>query len=178
MFSCIVTILLTAIILRYIIELENRKCPCSLTWQHRLIKYFAPVIIIVCLLTLLMGQKGVIDLTRKHRILGVLYMVYATVGIFYAVTLVLYFLKLRYSECECARDWKQYGLLYPVIGFALIMLVLLIINAIMVFGLLPKLVKKITGKKPAKNATTKELLNNLSAKNNGRKSASKKSTKN
>ena len=134
MFSCIVTILLTAVILRYVFELENRKCPCSLTWQHKLIKYFAPVIILVCLLTLLMGQKGILDLTRKHNILGVLYMIYATVGIFYAVTLVLYFLKLRYSECECARDWKQYGLLYPVIGFSVIMLVLLIINAIMVFG--------------------------------------------
>lgn len=90
-------------------------------------------------------------------------MLYVTVGIFYGITLVLYFLKLRYSQCECARDWKQYGLLYPVISFAVILLILIVVNAIMVFNLLPALVQKVTGKKTAKNATPKELLNNLSA---------------
>ncbi len=171
MLNCVITIVLTAIILRYVIELERKKCPCSLTWQHRFIKYFAPIVIVVCLLGLLMTERGLIQEARKNQVLATLYMLYVTVGIFYGITLVLYFLKLRYSSCECSRDWKQYGLLYPVIGLAVILLIVIVANAIMVFGLLPMLVEKVTGKKQPKGANAEELLNSLSnsAKNSSRR---------
>jgi hypothetical protein len=162
MISSVITIVLTAIILRYVLELEQKQCPCSLTWQHRFIKTFAPIVLVVALLTLLVSPNVLMGAIKSNPALGVLYMLYLTFAIFYGITLVLYFLKLRYSLCRCSRDWKQYGLLYPIISFAIVLLLLIIVNAIVVFGLLPKMVEKITGKKTAKGASPKELVNTLS----------------
>ena len=171
MIASVISIVLTAIILRYVLELERKKCPCSLTWQHEFIKGFAPVIIVVSLISLLVSPKVLMNQIKNNSLVGTIYMLYLLVGIFYGITLVLYFLKLRYSQCECARNWKQYGLLYPVISFAIALLVIIIVHAIMVFGLLPKIVQKVTGKKPARNASAKELVNSLSnsVKNNSRR---------
>ena len=162
MISSILSIILTAIILRYVVELEKERCECSLSWQHRFIKYFAPIIIVVSLIALLMGTRGFLNAVRSNAFIGTLFMLYVAVGLVYGVILVLYFLKLRYSQCQCARDWKQYGLLYPVISFAIGLLVVLVINAIMVFNLLPMIVEKVTGKKQSKGASSKQLLNDLS----------------
>jgi len=171
-FLTLIPVILTAVILRYVLELEKKQCECALKWQHKFIKYFAPVVILVSLIMLLVSPQSVSSALKSNRLLGTLYVVYFTVYLVYVINLVLYFLKLRYSQCECARDWKQYGLLYPVIGFALVLLLLLIVNVLMVFNLLPLIVEKITGKKPTKSATPKELIDNLtvSVKNNARKS--------
>ena len=171
MIASVISIVLTAIILRYVLELERKKCPCSLTWQHDFIKGFAPVIIVISLISLLVSPRVLVNFIKSNALFGTLYMVYLLVGIFYAITLILYFLELRYSQCECARNWKQYGLLYPLISFAILLLIVVVVHAIMVFGLLPKIVQKITGKKPAKNSSAKELVNTLSnsVKNNSRR---------
>ena len=155
MISSVFTIVLTAIILRYVLELEHKKCPCSLTWQHTFIKSFAPVVLVVALLTLLVSPKVLMGAIRSNHAIGALFLTYVTVAIIYGITLVLYFLKLRYSQCQCSRDWKQYGLLYPLISLAILLLLVIILNAIVVFGLLPKMVKSLKAKQSARGASTK-----------------------
>ena len=159
MISSVFTIVLTAIILRYVLELEHEKCPCSLTWQHTFIKSFAPVVLVVALLSLLVSPKVIMNAIRSNHALGALFLTYVTVAIFYGIVLVLYFLKLRYSQCKCSRDWKQYGLLYPLISLAVLLLLVIVLNAIVVFGLLPKMVKAIKNK--ASRASTKQTVNKV-----------------
>lgn len=171
MISSVITIVLTAIILRYVLELEQKECPCSLTWQHKFIKSFAPVVLVVSLLTLLLSDDIIKKGIRGNYALGALFLTYLTFAILYGITLVLYFLKLRYSECKCAHDWKQYGLLYPIISFAVILLLVIIINALAVFGLLPKAYEALNGKKPKGDVKAELLLslkNNSKAKNNSK----------
>ena len=105
-----------------------------------------------------------------------LFVVYYLTAVIYYINIVLYFLKLKYSKCACARDWKQYGLLYPVIGFGLILLVVIILTIISVFGLVPMMVKRLAGKKlkGKKNNSAKELLTEL---NNTLNKSSNKSVK-
>lgn len=173
-----INIIITAIILRYILELEKNQCECAMSWQHKFIKYYAPVIILVSILILFISKETLLSGIRNNRFLAVLYIVYYIIGIFYSISLLLYFLKLRYSMCECARNWKQYGLLYPAIGLAALLLLSMIFTLIMVFNLMPAIVEKITNKKTSRSASSKELLNKLSnnvKSNKSRKSSSKKS---
>ena len=176
MISSVITVVLTAIILRYVLELEQKECPCSLTWQHKFIKSFAPVVLVVALLSILLSPETVMKSIRKNYALRVLFLTYMTVVIFYCITLVLYFLKLRYSQCRCARDWKQYGLLYPIISLAVLLLIVIIVNAIVVFGIFPKTIKALSGKPKDNSAkSAKEFVNKIanSLKNNSKKVKSK-----
>tara|TARA_B100000575_G_C22956224_1_gene552794 strand:- start:118 stop:663 length:546 start_codon:yes stop_codon:yes gene_type:complete len=172
----VITIVLTAIILRYVLELEEENCECAKAWQHQFIKYFAPIVIIVALIPLFVSSKKLISAVRTHKALMALFVVYYLTAVIYYINIVLYFLKLKYSKCACARDWKQYGLLYPVIGFGLILLVVIILTIISVFGLVPMMVKRLAGKKlkGKKNNSAKELLTEL---NNTLNKSSNKSVK-
>jgi hypothetical protein len=161
MISSVFTVVLTAIILRYVLELEHEKCPCSLTWQHTFIKSFAPVVLVVALISLLVSPKTLMGAIRSNSALGALFVTYMTLAIIYGIVLVLYFLKLRYSQCKCSRDWKQYGLLYPLISLAVLLLLVIIFNAIVVFGLLPKMIQTLKGK-GGKGKSNNEVLNKLS----------------
>lgn len=174
----VITIVLTSIILRYVLELEEKNCECAKVWQHKFIKYFAPVVIVFALIPLFISSDQIRSSIRSNVLVSAIYVIYSLIALVYYINLVLYFLKLRYSMCACARDWKQYGLLYPVIGFAIILLIVVIVIFIQALGLLPALSKRLTGKK-SKNNSAKELiseLNNTLNKKAGRstKSSSKK----
>lgn len=173
-----VNIIITAIILRYVLELEKDNCECALTWQHKFIKYYAPVIILVSILILFVSKETLLSGIRNNRFLATLYIVYYIIGIFYSITLLLYFLKLRYSMCECARNWKQYGLLYPAIGLAALLLLSMVFTLIIVFNLMPAIVEKITNKKTSRSASPKELLNKLSNNAKSNKPRGRSSKKN
>lgn len=167
----IIVIVLTSIILRYVLELEEKNCECAKAWQHQFIKYFAPVVIVFALIPLFISSNKIISLIRGNSLVRTLYVLYALVAVVYYINLVLYFLKLRYSMCACARDWKQYGLLYPVIGFGIILLVVVVALLISVLGLFPTLVKKVTGKKSGNNSA-KELISELNKKTSKRSNKS------
>lgn len=187
MISAIINLVVTAIILRYVIELEQENCECSLDWQHQFIKYFAPVVILVSLIILVVSKKTMLQRIRNSKAFGALYLAYLLAALFYSIVLVLYFLKLRYSKCKCARDWKQYGLLYPLIGFAVILLVAVLFTIISVFGLIPDLFKKLRKGKGSKttpvsasNSLLENINDNLSSKpsvKSSSKSASSKSSR-
>ena len=143
MLSNIISIILTAVVLRYSYELENKNCECSLQWQHKFIKYFAPVIIFVSLLTLFISNNNLLKTLKSNKTLGVIYWIYLIAGLAYAINLVVYFLRLNFSSCQCSEDWKRWVLLYPVIGFAIVMILVLMITLLQILGLLPYFIKMI-----------------------------------
>ena len=171
----VITIVLTSIILRYVLELEEKNCECAKAWQHQFIKYFAPVVIVFSLVPLFVSSKQIGSLIKTNALATTIYMVYTLVSLVYVINLVLYFLKLRYSKCSCARDWKQYGLLYPVIGFGLLLLLVVIIQFIQVLGLLPMFIKKLTGKKTNNSGNNMLSVNMLT--NNKKSGRSAKSSR-
>ena len=144
--NSIILLVLNCIILRYVYELEKESCKCSLDGQHQFIKYFAPVIIFVSIIGLFVSDKSLISTVQSNKFLGVILSIYACVAMAYSINLVLYFLKLVYSKCECSKDWKRYGMLYPALGMAIILLFVLIMTIVMLMGQLPKLMLAIKAK--------------------------------
>ena len=136
--NSIIILVLNSIILRYVYELEKKSCKCSLNGQQQFIKYFAPVIIFVSLIGLFVSDKTFLQTVLSNKLLGVVFSIYTIIGMAYGINLVLYFLKLVYSKCECSRDWKRYGMLYPALGMAIILLLVLVITIAMMMGKLPK----------------------------------------
>tara|TARA_B110001469_G_scaffold126092_1_gene142861 strand:- start:870 stop:1481 length:612 start_codon:yes stop_codon:yes gene_type:complete len=137
--NSIIILVLNCIILRYVYELEKKSCKCSLDGQHKFIKYFAPVIILVSLIGLFVSEKSFIKTVIANKFLGVVLSIYCVVSLVYSINLILYFLKLVYSKCECSKDWKRYGMLYPALVMAVILLIVLVFSIAMLMGQLPKL---------------------------------------
>lgn len=164
--SSVIQLVLNAVILRYVYELEGKSCSCAISWQHRFIKYFAPVVILLALLGLFVNNKYMMSAVAKNKALGVLLLVYMVVLLVYHINLVLYFLKLVYSDCECSRDWKRWGLLYPALGFAVILLLVFVVLVLQLFGILPFIIAKMRGVKGAKLPKDNALLNSVKAVNN------------
>ena len=168
--SSVIILVLNAVILRYVYELEQKSCECAIEWQHQFIKYFAPVVILFALLGLFVNQRSLMATVSKNKILGVIFLVYMFVSLLYHINLVLYFLRLRYSKCACSEDWKRWGLLYPALGFAVILLIAFIILIFQVFGLLPYILGKLRGNRNVKPPKNNALLNSVSnAINNNKK---------
>ena len=159
--SSIITLVLNAVILRYAYELEEKSCACAMDWQHTFIKYFSPVVIIFALLGMFVNHKAMMDTISKNKVLGVVFIVYIVISLIYHINLVLYFLKLVYSDCECSRDWKRWGLLYPALGFAIVLLVAVIFMTLQILGLLPYLMQQLKGNKSAKLPKDNALLNSV-----------------
>jgi hypothetical protein len=136
--NSIILLVLNCIILRYVYELEAKSCKCSLHGQHKFIKYFAPVVIFVSLIGLFVSDKTLMSTVQANKFLGVILSIYAIVALGYHINLVIYFLKLVYSKCECSRDWKRWGLLYPALGFAIILLLVLVLTIAMLMGKFPQ----------------------------------------
>ena len=168
--NSIIILVLNSIILRYVYELEKKSCKCSLNGQQQFIKYFAPVIIFVSLIGLFVSEKSLISAVQSNKLLGVVFSIYTIIGMAYGINLVLYFLKLVYSKCECSRDWKRYGMLYPALGMAIILLLVMVISIIMLMGKLPQLMLAIKAKGVRSSANT--TMTKSSGVNFGSKGAS------
>ena len=164
--NSIIILVLNCIILRYVYELEAKSCKCSLHGQHQFIKYFAPVIIFVSLIGLFVSDKTFIKTVQSNTLLGVILSIYAIVAVAYGINLVLYFLKLVYSNCECSKDWKRWGLLYPALGFAIILLVVLAMTIAMILGKFPQMLAIFSPKgssrvSPKSGSNNNVFLNSL-----------------
>ena len=147
----IVIIILNSLILRYVHELESKQCKCANVWQHEMIKYVSPIVIIFSLIFICMDTEYIIKLCSQNKLLAVILSSYVSLLLVYKIVLILYFLKLTYSKCECSRDWKRWGLLYPSLYFAIILLWVVVVQIIVICGMFPKLMN--------------ELLKNLKIKN-------------
>ena len=164
----IILIVLTAVILRYVLEVEEKSCDCATNRQQEFIKYFSPIVILVGLLGLFVSRKAMFNTMRNNRLLLILGTVYGFVAILHSINMVVYFLRLRFSNCECARNWKQWGLLYPALALAVVLLVVFVFLVLSFLGLIPVAFNKITGRKSNSNSAN-ELLNTLTNNKRGRK---------
>jgi hypothetical protein len=163
----IILIVLTSVILRYVLEVEEKSCDCATNMQQEFIKYFSPLVILVALLGLFVSRKSMMKTLLNNKPLLLLSMVYGLVAILHSINMVVYFLRLRFSNCECARNWKQWGLLYPALALAVAIVVVFVFLVLHFLGLVPTAINRATGRANNSNSA-KELLNSLTNKR-GRK---------
>ena len=128
MILSLVNIVVNSIILRYVYELEMRKCECSVDGLQKFIKYVGPVVIAMSLLSLFISQKGLINIMKKNRVIqGALGLIGLLTTVYY-ICLIVYFSKLTHSECECSENWKRWGLLYPALVVVIVLLLAFLIT--------------------------------------------------
>ena len=152
----IITIILNAIILRYVYELEAQNCECALHWMHQFIKYFAPIVIAMSLFGLVVPKRTVIKLLWPNKPLLALMGIYTLAITVYYIILLVYFSKLIKTKCDCSDDWKRWGLLYPAILISISLLFILVLMISSITGHTGML-KKLKTKRAANN----KLLNNI-----------------
>ena len=122
--SCIFYIIMSSFIMKYIIELETKSCECSNYWYRDFIKYYT-LFIVILLLVYIFNQKKFLEILQKNNSAMVLMSVIKFVSIIYFIILLVYFMKLKKSECKCSKDWKRKAFLYPIIFFSLSMIILI-----------------------------------------------------
>jgi hypothetical protein len=129
MYLPLVTIVLNSIILKYVLENEQNKCDCALTWHHNYIKFFAPVIIFMVFVRILFR-----NVLLKHSSKMVVKLPLSIIGILsliYSIVLIVYFFNLRSKKCECSENWKRNTLIYPLVIFCIALLTIMIIQLTM-----------------------------------------------
>ena len=124
--NLVIPIIIQGIILKYALENEKDNCECALTWHHKFIKIFAPIIIIMSIITFITKSLQGNNPNKINKyILGSIFsilLIYGLAHIAYTILLMIYFFKLqKESNCECSKDWKRNVLTVPlvigVIGF-------------------------------------------------------------
>ena len=105
-------------ILSYIVDLQKKNCKCSDNWKKKFIK-IASIVIIICSLLVLFSY------TFNNYIIDLIFKIFS---ITYAIIVVLYFMNIHYSSCECAKKWKRYFLLYPIYLFPIMIIILTLLS--------------------------------------------------
>ena len=99
-----------------------------MTWHHNFIKLYAPVVIFLSFVSLLFKneiQKAV----RSQVLIRIIFGSIGLISFAYITTLLIYFFKLeRESNCDCSRDWKRNALLYPIVIFAVLIIVFILLT--------------------------------------------------
>lgn len=121
---CIIYILATCIIVKYIRDLERKKCECSNYWYRDFIKNFS-VLFVVIVCVYLYDKKSFLKRLLSSNILLILMALLKFIGIIYFGCLIIYFIKLKNSECKCSKDWKRKIFLYPILVFSTTMILLI-----------------------------------------------------
>ena len=121
---CIIYILVTCIIVKYIRDLERKKCECSNYWYRDFIKNFSVIFfVIVCIY--LYDQKSFLKKLLSSNVLLIIMSILKFIAIIYFACLIVYFIKLKNSECKCSKDWKRKFFLYPILLFSITMILLI-----------------------------------------------------
>jgi hypothetical protein len=154
--SSIITIVLNAIILRYIYELEAQNCDCALHWMHQFIKYFASIVIAMSLFGLVVPKRTLIKLLWTNKPLLALMSLYFVAAVAYYIILIVYFAKLVKTKCDCSDDWKRWGLLYPAVSIGISLLITLVVTIFAMAGN-PRMLNKLKSRKLANS----KLVNNV-----------------
>ena len=123
-YSCIFYIIMSCFIIKYIIDLENNKCECSNYWYRDFIKYYTSLLIILLVIYIL-NQKQILNILKNSNLLIFLVSIINFISIIYFAILILYFLKLKNSDCRCSKNWKRKIFLYPILVFSITMIILL-----------------------------------------------------
>ena len=130
----LINIVIQAILVKYVHELEDTNCECSMNWQQQIIKYFSPVMIIVSIfmifLLLTIGLKKAIS----YRIFRLIISGYSILTFLYMINIIVHFIRLRLDKnCDCSKNWKRWFLLYPllyiIIGFIIGLIMFTLISS-------------------------------------------------
>lgn len=120
----IIYILISCIIINYIRDLERTKCECSNYWYRDFIKNFSVIcFIIICIY--LYDSKLFLKKFLSSNILLILLVLFKFICIIYFGYLILYFIKLKNSDCKCSKDWKKKIFLYPILVFSITMIIII-----------------------------------------------------
>jgi hypothetical protein len=107
-FSTLVGIVISCLILKYVYDLEKEKCECSEDWKRTYIKYFSSFIILVGVVTLFgcTFPKLIKGASRKVIIfMGILGFLISMGSIVYLYALYMFSHNLiRHKECPCSES--------------------------------------------------------------------------
>ena len=120
---CIIYILATCIIVKYIRDLERKKCECSNYWYREYIKTFS-VLFFVIVCVYLYDQKSFLKTVLSSNVLLMILAILKFIAIIYFGCLIIYFIKLKNSDCKCSKDWKRKMFLYPILVFSVTMILM------------------------------------------------------
>ena len=111
--SLVISIIIQGIILKYALENEQDNCECALTWHHKFIKIFAPIVILMSIIFFIFKE----NIKNNNLVLVKLIVgIYGLTSLAYIVSLIIYFFKLqKESNCECSKDWKRNVLTLPLV---------------------------------------------------------------
>ena len=126
MYNILFAVTLNAIILKYVLENEKNNCECALTWHHKFIKFYAPVVILMLFIKLLFKKE--IERNIGNMLLHIPLALIGLVTSIYSITLIIYFFRLHLDKCKCADNWKRYALITPIILVAIILIMFLLIS--------------------------------------------------
>lgn len=135
MYNVLVSVALQAVILKYVLDNEKKNCECALSWHHRFIKFFAPILIVMLFVNLLFNKE--LNSLRSKRnnpavkLALLLLSIFTFLSFVYSIVLIIYFFRLQVKDCKCAEDWKRFALIAPVVVVAIIVLIALLIRLFM-----------------------------------------------
>ena len=135
MYNVLVSVALQAVILKYVLDNEKKNCECALSWHHRFIKFFAPILIVMLFVNLLFSKE--LNSLRSKRsnpavkLALLLLSIFTFLSFVYSIVLIIYFFKLQVKDCKCAEDWKRFALIAPVVVVAILVLIVLLIRLFM-----------------------------------------------
>ena len=85
------------------------------------------IIVIICFSKSKSSKQALINLSQNN-IAKVMIGIYILLALFYWITCMVYFFKLKkIFKCECSKDWKKYMLLTPMIILSTSFLVIVFI---------------------------------------------------
>ena len=122
MYFKLVAIVIQSLILKYVLENERDNCECALTWHHKFIKVYAPLLIFIIFTNILFEKE--INKNKNLVLLKLINGVLSLISLAYVITLGVYLFKLqRESNCDCSEDWKRKILSIPLVLFTIVFLV-------------------------------------------------------
>ena len=125
MYNVLVSIALQSVILKYVLDNERNNCECALSWHHRFIKFFCPILIVMLFVNLLFNKelRGLKSRRNNPAVKVALLLL--------SIVLIVYFFRLQMKECKCAEDWKRFALIAPIVVLAIIVLLILFVRLVL-----------------------------------------------
>lgn len=119
MYGALISVVVNSLILKYVLENEDEKCECALTFEHNFIKYFSAIVIFMAFVSILFKDEMMKAILSSKNGPKIFMSIYGLLSLVYSIILLVHFFKLRQS-CECSKDAKQYVMLYPLVVIVLV----------------------------------------------------------
>ena len=107
-FSTLVGIVISCLILKYVYDLEKEKCECSEDWKRTYIKYFSAFLILVGIIALFgYSYPKLIKVKSREVIIfiGILGLLISIGSIIYLYALYMFSHNLiRHKDCPCSES--------------------------------------------------------------------------